>query len=155
MEKIIKVARYRNTPYVFNFIGNGGTKRYEWSGSKGNKFDTKQLPEEAVDWLMMNSECFRKGELVIIEDSEESKEIIENLGGDLDEYKSNIHTKEEILKILQGNYMKMQKELFEITVASEKKFVIDIAKEIGDDLSGGKLKFLAEWMDIPQDVLFG
>lgn len=155
MEKMIKVARYRNTPYIFNFVTNGGTKRYEWVGSKGDRIDVKSLPVEAVNWLMMHSLCFKRGELVIIEDTEDAKEIVENLGDELEEYKLNINTKEEIIKNLNGNFMKMKKWLEGVTVDSEKKFVIEIAKELKDDLAGGKLKFIAEWADVPQDILFG
>ncbi|OME55390.1 hypothetical protein BSK59_12990 [Paenibacillus odorifer] len=155
MEQTIKVARHRSTPYVFNYNTNGGTKRYEWSGSVGSRIDSKLLPNEAVDWLLMNSTCFRMGELVIIEDSEQAKEIVENLGSDLDEYKNNIRTKDEIISILQGNFQKMQKTLNSITVDAEKKFVVEIAKELSSDLIGSKLKFIAEWMGVPQDILFG
>jgi hypothetical protein len=154
MEKMIKVARYRNTPYIFNFNTNGGTKRYEWAGSKNGKYDIKQLSEEAVDWLLMNSTCFKRGELVILEDSEEAKEIINNLGGDLENYSNNTHTREEVLQILQGHHKTMEKKLSEITVDSEKQFVIDVAREISADLASGKLKFLAEWMGTTQDILF-
>lgn len=155
MEKMIKVARYRNAPYIFNFVTNGGTKRYEWSGSKGNRIDVKQLPVEAVDWLMMNSTCFKHGELVILEEDDKSKEIVENLGDELEEYKKNTNTREEIEKHLRGNFMKMKKWLAEITIESEKKFIIEIAKELKDELTGGKLKHISEWVGIPQDVLFG
>lgn len=154
MEQSIKVARYRNTPYIFNFNTSGGTKRYEWAGSKNGKFDVKSLSQEAVDWLMMNSSCFRRGELVIIEDSDNAKEVVNNLGGDLEDYTNNIHSKDEILDILKGHHMTMQKKLNEITVDSEKRFVLDIAKEISDELAGGKLNYLAEWMGVDRDVLF-
>lgn len=154
MEQMIKVARYRNTPYIFNFNSNGGTKRYEWAGSKNDKHDTKNLSVEAVDWLMMNSTCFKRGELVIIEESDETKEIVSNLGSDIEDYMNNTHSKEEIIAILEGHHQTMQKKLKEITVDSEKKFVIDVAKEISDKLASGKLTFLAEWMNVPKDVLF-
>lgn len=154
MENTIKVARYRNTPYIFNYATNGGTKRYEWSGSKGNKIDTKTLPLEAVDWLMMNSTCFKRGELVILEETEEAKEIIENLGSDKEEYQNNTNSKEKILELLRGHHQTLQKKLKEITVDSEKKFIVDVAKEISDELTGVKLKYIAEWMGTPQDVLF-
>lgn len=154
MEQMIKVARHRSTPYVFNYNTNGGTKRYEWSGCMGNKIDSKTLPIEAVDWLLMNSTCFRMGELVIVEDTEHAKEIVENLGSDINDYKNNIRTKEEIVQLLQGNFMKMQKSLNLITIDAEKKFVIEIAKELSNELVGAKLKFMAEWTGVPQDILF-
>jgi hypothetical protein len=151
---MIKIARYRNTPYIFNFITNGGSKRYEWAGSKGDKYDVKTLPIEAVDWLLMNSVCFKNGELVIVEDSDDSKELTSNLGGDLEDYVSNTHSRTEIIDLLEGTYLKMKSEFEKINSASEKKFVVDIAKELSADLTGGKLKFISEWINIPQDILF-
>lgn len=153
MEKLIKLARYRTTPYVVNYRTSGGTKRYEWSGSKGTKHDIKRVPEEVVDWLSMNTRCFKNGQLVIIEEDEVTKDLVDNIV-DREEYENNTHTKEEVLKILQGNYKKMEKELGEITSPDEKKFVVDVAKEIAEDLTAGKQKMLAEWVGISKDLLF-
>lgn len=157
MTDLIKIARYRNTPYVFNFKHNGGTKvsTYEWAGSKKSKFDIKEIPIEAVSWLQMNSSCFKSGELVIIDDNEEAQHIVTNMGEDKESYVNNSHSKEDIINLLNGHAATMKSALEKINEASEKRFVIDIAKEMSEELSGGKLKFLAEWMDIPQDVLFG
>jgi hypothetical protein len=47
----------------------------------------------------------------------------------------------------------MKTVLSKIENVQEKNFVIDIAKEIKLD-SNSKLKFLSEWMNIPQDILF-
>ncbi|MGG2091247.1 hypothetical protein AB1283_00590 [Bacillus sp. S13(2024)] len=148
----IKVARYRTTPYVVNFITTSGTRTYSWLGSKGNKIDIKPIPTEVLDWLVMDSVCFRDGELVIIEESEEAKEIVSNLD-DVEEYKNNTHSKEEVIKILEGNFNKMKSELGKITNQSEKKFFIDTAKEINLD-SNGKLTFLSEWYGVKKDILF-
>lgn len=153
MEKTIKVARYRNTPYVVNFSNsNGSLKTYQWSGSKGTKTEIKPIPEEVVDYLIMNSACFRKGELVIVEDSEVAKELVENID-DKEEYQNNTHTKEELQKILEGNFAKMKSEINKITNDDEKRFVIDVAKEIKLD-SSAKRKALSEWYGVPQDILF-
>ncbi|PGZ96953.1 hypothetical protein COE51_16410 [Bacillus pseudomycoides] len=148
----IKVARYRTTPYVVNFITSSGTRTYSWSGSKGNKTDIKSIPSEVLDWLVMDSVCFRDGELAIIEDSEEAKEIVSNLD-DAEEYKNNTHSKEEAVKILEGNFMKMKSDLNKITNQSEKKFFIDLTKEINLD-SNAKLTFLSEWYGVKKDILF-
>lgn len=154
MEKTIKLARYRSNGYIINYPNsNGNIKRYEWVGSKGSKVDIKPVPEEVVDWLLMTSVCFKKGELVVVEDSDEAKEVVENIG-DIDEYKNNSHTKDEIIALLKGNINKMKKELGGITSDSEKRFILEIAREISDDIPGGKTKFLSEWLNIPQDVLF-
>lgn len=151
-EKTIKIARYRNTPYVVNFTTNGGIKTYQWSGSKGTKIDIKPIPEEVVEYLLMNSACFRKGELKIIEDTPEAKEVVSNID-DIEQYQNNSHSKEEIQKFLEGNFMKMKAELGKITNKDEMKFVIDTAKEIKLD-SNSKLKFLSEWYGVKQDILF-
>lgn len=153
MEKSIKIARHRAFPYVVNYITNGGTKTYTWSGTKGNKVDIKEIPEEVVDYLLMNSSCFTRGELVIIEDTPEAKELVENID-DVEEYKNNSQSKEEIVKFLEGNFNKMKSELNKITVKDQKKFIIDVAKEIKLD-SNSKLKFISEWYGVSQDILFG
>lgn len=152
MEKTIKIARYRSIPYTVNYTTSGGIKTYQWAGSKGNKSDIKAIPHEVVEYLLMNSACFRQGELVIIEDSEDAKEIVENID-DHESYKSNSHSKEEITKLLEGNFMKMKSELNKITNKDEKRFVVDTAKEIKLD-SNSKLKFIAEWFGVNQDILF-
>jgi hypothetical protein len=152
MEKKIKLARYRSIPYVVNYSGSGSEKRYEWMGAKGNKIDIKEVPVEMVEWLSLQTICLEKGELVVIEDSEEAKEVLE--GVDKENYKNNTHTEEEILKLLSGNFMKMKTELGKISVDSERKFVLTVAKSIKEDLTTGKVKFLADWAGIPQEVLF-
>lgn len=152
MEKMINIARYRNTPYTVNFITNGGLKTYQWSGSKNGKTDIKPIPTEVVDWLLMNSVCFRDGELVIVDDTPEAKEVVSNID-DIESYENNTHTREEIVKLLNGNVNKLKAELKKITVDSEKRFVIQVAKEEKIE-SVSVLKALAEWAGIPQDVLF-
>ena len=152
MEKMINIARYRNTPYVVNFITNGGLKTYQWSGSKNNKTDIKPITEEVVDWLLMNSSCFRDGELVVIEDTPEAKEVLENID-DKDSYVNNTHSREEVVKLLKGNVKQLKAELSKVTVESEKRFIIQVAKEEKID-SVSTLKVLSEWAGIPQDVLF-
>lgn len=149
MEKTIKLARYRTTPYTHNHVTNGGTKKYEWAGATDRKVDVKAIPEEVFDWMTMNSVCFSKGELVIVEEDET---LVENIV-DVEEYKNNTHTKDEITKILQGNLQKMKKELEKITVDSEKKFVLSVAQELKEDLAQGKVKFLSEWLGVSSDVL--
>jgi hypothetical protein len=150
--KTIKIARYRTSPYIVNYITNGGIKTYQWAGSKGNKVDIKEIPQEVVEYLLMNSACFREGELKIIEDTPEAKEAVSNID-DIEEYRNNTHSKEEAKKILEGNINKMKSELNKITNKDEKKFFIEVAKEIKLD-SNAKLKFLSEWYGVQQDILF-
>ena len=149
----IKVARYRTSPYIVNFETNGGIKSYSWTGSKGKKIDIKELPEEVIEWLTMNSVCFRDGELAIIEEDEKSKDAVANID-DVEEYKNNSHSKEEAAKLLEGNINKMKTELKKVTNKDEKKFFIEVAKEIEID-SNAKLNFLAEWFGVKKDILFG
>lgn len=150
--KEIKVERLRNIPYVFNYRTETGIKRYEWSGSKNGKTDIKLLPEDAVNYLLMNSTCFKEGELRIIEDSEEAKEIVENID-DKESYKANTHTREEIIKLLNGNINTMKKEFSQITNQQEKLFILEIAKEIKLD-SLSKQKVIADMLNTPVDILF-
>lgn len=154
MEQMIKVARHRTFDYYVNYpSNNGGWKTYVWSGSKGKKVDVKPIPKEVVDYLIVNSNCFKNGELKIVEDNEVAKEVVETLP-EKDEYVANTHTREEVESILTGNFNKMKSELNKITNQDEKKFFIDVAKEIKLD-SNSKLKFLSEWYGVKQDILFG
>lgn len=150
--KTLKVARYRNSPYTVNYITNGGLKAYQWSPSKHNKTDVKDLPIDVVDWLLMNSVTFSEGELVIVEESEEAQDAISNID-DTEKYENNTHSRDEIVKILEGNFMKMKSELSKVTVNQEKQYIVNIAKEIKLD-SSSKQKFLADWLEVPADVLF-
>lgn len=148
----IKVARYRNYPYIVNYDNGSSVKKYRWNGSKGSKHEVKSIPKEVVDHLVMNSQCFRQGELKIIDDTEEAKETIDNLD-EKEEYEANTHSFEEAEKILKGNYKKMEKELQNITVHDEKKFFIEVAKEINLD-SATKQKILADWYGVDRETLF-
>lgn len=153
MSEII-LARYRNTKYTVRCEVNGNVKRYEWAGSKGKKIDRKKVPKDVADWLTMNTVCFDKGALVIEGDQELTKDLKADIV-DKESYDKNTHTQEDVEKILRGNYKKLEKELNEITVQDEKKFVVDVAKDIKDDLTGGKQKLIAEWYGQEVDILFG
>lgn len=148
------LARYRNSDYTVRCEIDGAEKRYTWKGSQGNKVDKKKVPQEVVDWLNMNTICFSKGALVVEGDKEVTEEIIEEFA-DKEEYENNTHSFDEIAKILKGNYKRMEKELKNITVDDEKRFVVDVSKEIQDELTAGKLKFVAEWYGQEYDILFG
>lgn len=149
----VKVARYRNSEYIVRCEIDGNQKVYTWKGSRNGKHDIKKVPQEVVDWLNMNSQCLSQGALVIVDNTEESKQLKDEIA-DRDSYDKNTHSHEEIVKILKGNYKKMEKELSEITVDDEKRFVIDVANELKDELTGGKQNFISEWAGIEKDILF-
>lgn len=154
MSEKVKLARYRNTSYFVRYDADGSSRQYSWNGSKNGKPDIKEVPREVVDWLSMNSICFDKGELVILEDNETAKEIKDGIV-EIETYENNTHTQEEIEKILTGNINKMKSELNKITVDSEKQFVIEVASSLKNELTKGKLDFLAEWMGIvDSSILF-
>ncbi|QDX94746.1 hypothetical protein EEL30_22145 [Brevibacillus laterosporus] len=153
MEKMINVARYRNTPYVVNYqFNNGNEKTYQWTGSTKAKVDIKSVPQQLVDYLLMSSQTFRDGELVIVNDSDEAKEALENIT-DKENYESNTRTRQEIVTLLKMNPTKLKTELKKVTSDSEKRFILDVAKEEKID-SAATRKVLADWSEIPQDILF-
>lgn len=150
----IKLARHRNTPYFVRAPISSGEKQFSWSGAKGNRVDVKEVPEEVYEYLTMNSICFDKGELVLVEKDKEKAEELKQSIVDVDTYEKNTHTKEEIEKILKGNFPKMKKALSEITVDSEQQFVLSVAKEMADELAKGKIDFVGEWLGIDSNILF-
>lgn len=149
----VTLARYRNSDYIVRCEIDGAMKTYSWKGSRGNVVDKKKVPQEVIDWLNMNTVCFTSGSLVIEGKPEETKEIIEDFA-DKEAYESNTHSHDEIVTLLKGNFKKLEKELKAITVDDEKRFVVDVAKELKDELTGGKQKLIAEWYGQAQDILF-
>lgn len=147
MSKQIKLARYRNTPYSVLYEG----KQYVWNPAKNGKASVREVSEELFDYLTVNSLCFDRGQLVIVD---EAKEELEQHIEDVESYKSNVHTQEEIEKILKGNLQKMKSELNRITADAEKQFVISIAKELQQDLTKSKIDFIAEWRGVKPEILF-
>ncbi|MBS4747531.1 hypothetical protein [Bacillus altitudinis] len=155
MTEKVKLGRYRNTSYFVGYTGDGANKQYTWAGSKNGKVDVKEVPRELVDWLTMSTVCFDKGELVLIEENEESKEIQDSIN-DVETYVNNTHTKEEIEAMIKSSTVpQLKKKLAEITVEAEKQFVIDVASEFSDDIAKGKLTVLADWMGVEDSsILF-
>lgn len=153
MTEKIKLARHRNTSYFVRYDADGSNRQWNWSGCRNGKIDVKDVPKEVVEWLQMNSICFDKGELVIVDDNEVTKEVKEGIV-EIDAYKNNTHSEDEIKKILSGNINKMKAELKKITVDSEKQFVIEVASSLKDELTKGKLDFLSEWMEVDSSILF-
>lgn len=153
MNETVKLARYRNTSYFVKYTGNGMERQYSWSGNKNGRPDIKPVPREVVDWLTMNSKCFDRGQLVIVEDNEVVNDIKDAIS-EVEVYENNTHTRDEIVKLLTGNINKLKAELKKITVDSEKQFVVDIANELKEDLTKGKLDAVADWMNVDSSILF-
>lgn len=153
MSETIKLARYRNTSYFVKYTGNGMERQYTWSGNRNGRPDTKEVPREVVDWLTMNSTCFDKGQLVIVEDEEVVKDIKDTIA-EVEVYENNTHTHEEIVKLLSGNINKLKAELKKITVDSEKQFIVDVAIEMKENLTKGKLDAIADFMGVEASILF-
>lgn len=145
----VKLGRYRVIPYTVRWAGR--VTPFEWSGMKGNKVDIKTVPEELVQYLEMNTTCFKDGELKIIEDTEETKEIVDNIS-DKKEYIANTLSREDSIKLLNGNYKKLESQLKTMNKDSVANMV-DIAKEIKLD-SATKQKILADALGVPVDIAF-
>lgn len=138
----VKLSRYRTGDFVVNCPVTN--RKFVWSGAKGNKISTIPVPQETYDWLVMSTSTFRDGELVV--QDENAKEEL-GYSEDLEDIEKNTHTKEEIEKILTGNYNAMQKKLKEITNEDEKRFVLNVARELKID-SSAKRQFIVQWVGI-------
>jgi len=148
--KKIKLGRYKLTPYTVRFVDESGmTRQYEWAGMRGEKVDIKPVPEGLVNFLEMNSFCFKQGELKIIEDTKIAKEIVENLT-DKEEYEKNALTRKEMLDLLNGNYKKLESEVKKMNKETV-NCLIDLAKEEKID-SSAKQKILAEAIGMGKNV---
>ena len=139
MEKVV-LARYKNTDYTVNYEN----KRYVWYGSKGNIISKKEVPIDIYEWLTMHTYTFQNGELVLDSTNENLEELKENIY-EIDEYNANAISKEDIIKLLNGNFKKMEAEFKKIEIDSTKRFVLDVAREIGLE-SAPKQKFIKEWL---------
>ena len=150
MEKVV-LERRKNTKYTVNFEN----KKYVWAGSKGTMANKKEVPSDLYDYLAMFTTCLKKGELVLVEKTDEDKERVEQLP-DKDEYLANSLSKEKIIEILKSKSIKvMQTELNKVTADSTKRFVLEIAKEIKLENANKRL-FIKEWLgsDLSTDELF-
>ena len=92
----------------------------------------------------MKIKAFRFGELVLDETNENIDELKEHIY-EIEEYEANSISKDEIKKILEGNFKKMESELNKIKLDSTKRFVLDVAKEIKIE-SAAKQRFIKEWL---------
>lgn len=139
MEKVI-LARYKNTDYTVNYEN----KRYVWYGSKGNIISKKEVPIDVYEWLTMHTYTFQNGELVLDGTNENLEELKENIY-EIDEYNANAISKEDIIKLLNGNFKKMEAEFKKIEIDSTKRFVLAVAREINLE-SSAKQRFIKEWL---------
>lgn len=140
MEEKITLIRYSNIPFTVNY----DNKKYVWAGSKGNIVSKKAIPIEVYDFLTSFTTTFEDGELVVDENSELAKELVENIV-DKEAYENNAISKEDLIKILNGNINKMKSELEKITCDTTKRFVLATAKEIKVS-NANKQKFIKEWL---------
>ena len=139
MEKVI-LARYKNTDFTVNYEN----KRYVWAGSKGNIISKKEVPLDVYEWLAMQTTTMSSGELVLDSSNENLEELKENIY-EIEEYEVNSISKEDIAKLLNGNFKKMESELNKIESDSTKRFVLAVAREIGLE-SSAKQRFIKEWL---------
>lgn len=148
MTKTIKLARLRDIDYYVNYTDSHSTRSYMWAGSKGNNKVIREVPYEVYEYLLLQTSCFKDGELVIADTETAKVELEENMP-ELEEYKNNSHSKDEIVKLLKGNVNVMKKELDKVTSITEKRFIKSIADELaesGEGLASTKIAFIEEWI---------
>jgi hypothetical protein len=144
MNKTYRISRLRGTDFIVNCPLS--KKTYKFNGAKGSSIDTKEIEEETYLWLLNSTTTFRDAELVVAEEHmEEFKDQV--LEEELETIKANSHSREEIVKLLEGNTNTMKKKLEEITQLEEKQFVAQVASEIKLD-SVAKVEFIKSWSGI-------
>lgn len=138
--KKVTLLRHRGTEYVVNYEN----KKYVWPPSRGNIVSKKDVPMDVYEWLTSYTTAFRFGELVLDKTNENIDELKEHIY-EIEDYEANSISKDEIKKILEGNFKKMESELNKIKLDSTKRFVLDVAKEIKIE-SAAKQRFIKEWL---------
>ena len=153
MSEKVKLERVRETEYIVNYHDNGRTLKFKWAGAKRSTKGemvavTREVPNEVFEYLQMETNCFKNGELRIAK-TEKAKAEIEEMLPNGEEYLANSLSRPEIEALLKGNMLKMKSELKKITSISLKRFVKEIAEELntqGEGLSKGKNDFIDEWL---------
>ena len=148
MTNTIKLSRLRELDYVVNYSDANSTRTYHWAGAKGNNKVTKDVPMEVYEYLMMRTTCFKDGELVLAETEPKKVELEESMP-DVENYKNNTRSREDVIKLLKGNVNVMKKELNKVTSISEKRFIKSVAEELaskGDGLASTKVAFINDWI---------
>jgi hypothetical protein len=100
------------------------------------------MEEDDIYYLDTTSALFRRGMLVV-----DDPDIILNMG--YTEVNESIKSDEEIKEILKLSITKMKSELNKIQEPHLVNAVFNIAKIIGGELSGNKIKFLSEYCGRP------
>ena len=148
----IWLERHQTTDYTYNYKeGDRIVKTYYWNGVKGKLIDKKELTEEAFNALMQTSNAVQDGELRIVED-EAGKEAIEYIS-DVEDYKNNARTRDEIVKLLNGNVNALKKELAKVTNKNELLFFADVCKQEQID-SVSKQKAIADAIGSTVEAVF-
>lgn len=147
MSETVKLTRKRPTEYVVNY--NNGIKniQYKWAGATSKKEHTIPVPREVFDYLNLSTKAIKSGALAIAKDEPLKDEIVDEIV-DVDVYKVNSHSHDEIVALLKGNINKMKKELGLITSKQEKTFVKQVADELKNSDEGfntNKYDFIIEW----------
>lgn len=137
----VTLLRYKKNEYIVNHEG----KTYVWAGAKGEIPGKKVVPVDVYDFLAMRTTTFRDGELVIEAKTKEEKEAMLDTIYEREEYESNALSREEVVKILNGNYKKLEAELKKITSNTTKRYVLEVAREIKLE-SAAKQRIIKEWM---------
>lgn len=97
------------------------------------------VDEDDVYYLDTICSLFRKGKLVV-----EDETVLNNLG--ITEKNPNTITETEIITILKNaNFLKMKKELSEIVEPHAIALVYQTVKNMANELSGAKLKYLSKF----------
>lgn len=148
MSKSIKLARLRELEYTVNYSDSNSIRTYIWAAAKGANKVVREVPFEVYEYLLLRTSCFKDGELVVADNELSKVELEENMP-ELEDYKNNTRSREEITKLLKGNINAMKKELNKVTSITEKRFIKSIANELaesGDGIASTKLAFIEEWI---------
>jgi hypothetical protein len=140
MEKVTLI-RQRGSDYIVNYEN----KKYVWNGARGNIVSRKDVPMEVYEWLASSTSALRDGELVLDKTNEKVEDLKEYIY-EIEEYEVNSIPKDEVKKILEGSFKKMESELNKIVNSETKRYVLNIAREIGLE-SAAKQRFLKEWLE--------
>ena len=150
MSETVLLKREHHGDFIANYENGVNKIRYAWRGAEKGKVMTQAVPKDVYEWLLYSTSAIRDGELQIAE-SEPKIEEIKNQIPELDEYVSNSHSKDEVVKLLKGNIGKMKAELNKVTSQAEKRFIKSVADELNEGEEGlpkGKNDFISEWLKL-------
>ena len=158
-EKNIPLERVRHREYTVKYENSSGeVERYKWNSyvKNSNKPRITYVTEDCYYWLLSETDCFRDGDLKLVE-NDETQDYIDEVKS-IPEYKANTHSKEEIIELLtKATDKKLKDELSKVTELMEKNLIIETAKEIKLD-SAKKQKIIVETLygeNVEIDSFFG